>query len=125
MAAKKANDKGAKKKAPPKKDTRFKKGHKQGGRPKGSQNRVTKEVREMTRALVDDPEYQETLRNRLLTGDLPAGMETMIWYYAFGKPKDRVELTGADDGPVRISSEDLRGALDERICKLRGDDDES
>jgi hypothetical protein len=67
------------------------------GRPPGAVNKVTQEVRELTRGLVDDPEYQAGLRERLLEGKLPPAMETMVWHYAFGKPKETVEFKGEMD----------------------------
>src|SRR5262245_28408087 len=66
----------------------FKTGRKKtGGRQKGTPNRVTLEVREMARLLVEDPTYQQALRRRLIRGR--AGeMEKLVWAYAYGKPVD-------------------------------------
>jgi len=65
------------------------------GRPKGVPNKATKEVKELARRLVLDPEYQQKLRQRLLTGTLPPAVESMLWFYAFGKPKESIEITPA------------------------------
>jgi hypothetical protein len=69
------------------------KGQKTGGRKKGSLNKATIEAREACAKLVDDPVYQATLRRRLLQGKLAPAMETMLWHYAKGKPKEHVELS--------------------------------
>lgn len=72
-------------------------GLKRGGPPKqkGMLNKVTVEVKEMTRALVESPAYRETLKARLETGALAPGMEQVLWYYAYGKPKETVALEGS------------------------------
>ena len=63
------------------------------GRPKGIPNKATKEVKELVRKLVLDPEYQAKLKQRLLKGTLPPAVETQLWHYGFGKPKDTLDLT--------------------------------
>jgi hypothetical protein len=63
------------------------------GRPKGSQNKTTNEVRDAARAIVDDPEYREMLRVRVRVGMAPH-METLLWHYAYGKPKETVAVEG-------------------------------
>jgi hypothetical protein len=65
------------------------------GRPPGVPNKVTTEAKAACNALVDDPVYRQNLQLRLRKGTLPPAMETMLWYYAKGKPKERVEF-GAD-----------------------------
>lgn len=72
----------------------FKKG--QGGRPKGARNKATVEVETACRALVDDPKYREYFAHRLGVGQLPPALEAMVWHYAYGKPTERMEVTGAD-----------------------------
>ena len=62
------------------------------GRPKGVPNKATKEVKELSRRLVLDPEYQQKLKQRLLKGTLTPVVECLLWHYAFGKPKDTLDL---------------------------------
>ena len=64
------------------------------GRPKGAKNKTTIEVREAARLLVESPEYRASLESRLNKGSAPH-METLLWHYAFGKPKETHEHTGA------------------------------
>jgi len=61
------------------------------GRPKGAENQKTKEAREIARKLTTDKTYQINLLKRMQDGT--AGpMEPCIWHYAFGKPKDSLDL---------------------------------
>src|SRR3981081_454880 len=64
------------------------------GRPKGTPNKTTAEVRRLATALVDDPVYRATLQQRLIAGTLPAAVETLLWTYAKGTPRPRREPPG-------------------------------
>jgi hypothetical protein len=55
------------------------------GRPRGTLNLVTREVRLAARGFTDDPVYRMSLMARLLEGTAPH-METLLWHYAYGKP---------------------------------------
>lgn len=70
------------------------------GRPKGIPNRATSEVIEVSRGLVNGSKYRETLQARLESGDVSPAVETMLWYYAFGKPKEIVSHEGVDGAPL-------------------------
>jgi hypothetical protein len=86
------------------------------GRPPGTLNRATTEAREVANRMVDDPQYREALRQRLL--DSTAGaMEPLMWYYAKGKPVERVEQNGSS-ALVALSSDELKAWLVEAIAKL-------
>ncbi len=61
------------------------------GRPKGSLNQRTLEAKAFARQLVSDPTYQQKLQARLLAGEAGA-MEPILWAYAYGKPKESVEI---------------------------------
>jgi hypothetical protein len=69
----------------------FKKG--EGGRPKGATNKATRAIKEAARALVEDRAYQESLKRRVTAGRAPH-METLLFAYAYGKPKDVTEHEG-------------------------------
>jgi hypothetical protein len=72
--------------------TSFKRGHKpMGGRPKGSLNRTTIEIREFARRLIEDPEYQAGLWQRVTEGKAPQ-MEMLLFKYAYGQPVERHEV---------------------------------
>ncbi len=61
------------------------------GRPKGSLNQRTLEAKALARGLLNDPTYRQNLHSRLLAGEAGA-MEPLLWHYAFGKPKEQMEL---------------------------------
>ena len=67
---------------------------KTGGRRKGTSNRATREAKEFTASIVDDPRYQRNLRARAIKGTLPPGVEVMIWHDARGVPKQTVAVEG-------------------------------
>lgn len=85
------------------------------GRPAGIPNKATLEVREAASHLVDDPEYREALKERLIAGRCHAAVETMLWYYAKGKPKETIALEGGAS-PVRV---DLSALSLEELLSLR------
>lgn len=63
------------------------------GRPPGVPNKVTSEIRGASKLLVEDPAYVENLKLRLVNGKAPH-METLLFHYAYGKPKDVTEHEG-------------------------------
>jgi hypothetical protein len=69
------------------------------GRHKGIPNKITTEVRDLARKLLADKAYRQSLRRRLVNGTLGA-LEIVLWQYAYGKPKDTIELSHADDDPA-------------------------
>lgn len=76
---------------------KFEPGHpKLGGRKRGTPNRATAEIREAARRLLEDPEYQAGLRQRLIAGQA-SYMETFLHHYAYGKPMERHEVRGSGD----------------------------
>lgn len=70
----------------------FKKG--EGGRPKGVKNKATREIQEAARGLLEDPAYVEALKLRLKRGTAGA-VETLLYHYAYGKPKDTLSVEGS------------------------------
>src|SRR5688572_16922403 len=94
-------------------DTQFaRRRQKTGGRARGTPNRATVEGREFAMLLVNDPVYRANLRERLVAGRLPPGIEVMLWYYAHGKPRETVELT-AMVGTRDVSTMDTAELLQE------------
>lgn len=83
----------------------FVKGDKRAGRPKGRENNATVEVRELARGLTTrNAGYLARLRARLKSGKVAPAVETMLWAYAEGKPKERVEVTGLDGSPLQVQT---------------------
>ena len=72
----------------------FKKG--EGGRPRGAINHATREIKDFARNLVESPEYVKSLTRRLIAGRAPH-METLIFHYGYGKPKETVDVPQLGD----------------------------
>jgi len=62
-------------------------------------NKATREIRDASRALLERPDYVRSLQRRLDAGKAPH-METLLHHYAYGKPKEQVEHSGADGAPL-------------------------
>ena len=62
------------------------------GRPKGSLNKRTIEAKAFARQLVSDPTYLQNLQVALEERNVEPSIETMLWHYAYGKPKESVEV---------------------------------
>lgn len=84
------------------------------GRPRGIPNKVTEEVRAAASELVDDPVYRTKLRADLRQRKVAPVVEQMLWYYAKGKPKERVEHSS---GPV-LDAELVRKLSDEDLAEV-------
>ena len=69
------------------------------GRPKGAKNKATIEAKALAREMVLNPEYLANLRTRLVEGKLAPGVESLIWLFAFGRPKNVLDVT-VDPGKV-------------------------
>jgi len=79
----------------------FVKGDPRCGRPPGRPNKATREIRAFARETLEAPAYVESLNRRLLRGSAPH-METLLHHYAYGKPPDKVEMTGEDGQPMGL-----------------------
>jgi hypothetical protein len=84
------------------------------GRPRGTLNRVTVEVRAAAAALVDDPQYRRKLLHDLRKRRVLPAVETMLWYYAKGKPVERHEIATPGDFS-KLSDEELRVELEKAL----------
>lgn len=63
------------------------------GRPKGALNKATVEIRVLAQALFD-AEYWAKCRQRLLSGRIAPAVEAKLLAYAYGEPKQQMELSG-------------------------------
>jgi hypothetical protein len=86
------------------------------GKPKGTPNCATVEGRELAQRLVNSAEYRRQLRRRLLAGDLPPAVEVLLLHYAWGKPRDVLELHQPD-----VSWEGATASLREKLSHLLAD----
>lgn len=83
------------------------------GRPKGAKNKSTLEVAKIAGQLVDDPAYRKSLAQRLRDGKLPPAVETMLWHYRYGKPKETLKVE--QDQPFRLE----HAGTDELLARLQ------
>lgn len=82
----------APRKAPP---TAFKKG--QSGNPAGRKpgpNKVTKEIRDLARGILERPKALAILQKQADEGKLHPSIHVTLMHYAYGKPKTEVEISG-------------------------------
>ena len=104
--------------------TQFKRGEPRpahGGRKKGTPNRATQEVRELAQEFLSDPAYRQNLMRRCQQGKLAPAVEVMLWQYGYGKPADKLEVTGSlTTDPSKMSDEELTAALASALDAMRG-----
>ena len=86
------------------------------GRPKGVLNKVTREVKAFSQGVLEDPAVQAMLLSQARRGKLAPAVMTLLFHYAYGKPKETVALEGGLEGlTIRIVDEyadpdDARGS---------------
>lgn len=61
------------------------------GRGTAQDRKDAAEVRKISRKLILDPAYQKTLIEKLRDGSAHPSVQSMLWYFAFGKPVDVTE----------------------------------
>jgi hypothetical protein len=62
------------------------------GRPRGAPNKVTLEVKTFATEVLNSPVYVASVWRRIQNDELPPAVECLFYYYAAGKPRERVEL---------------------------------
>ena len=87
------------------------------GRPRGAQGKVTREVKEWARGLLEDPRYRAALQRRLIKGTCPPRLEVLLYHYAYGKPKSMADMEKAEQ--VRDYAQE-QIEFQRRIGKLLG-----
>lgn len=89
------------------------------GRPKGVPNKATIEIKAIARGLLEDEAYRVSLRRRLLAGKA-SRVETLLYHYAYGVPKQSVEIEAKGDLNLSLGG-DINARLatyDEVLSKL-------
>jgi hypothetical protein len=90
------------------------------GRPRGTLNKVTVEVRAAASALVDDPVYRQKLLHDMRKRRVLPAVETMLWHYAKGKPVERHEITTPGDFS-KLSDDELIAQFEAMARSLRAE----
>lgn len=85
------------------------------GRQKGSPNRISVDVRTLVSELVTNVNYQARLRRDFEQRKVHPTIESMLWAYYLGKPRQDVTVTATLDVTARIDEERrIFAALDVR-----------
>jgi hypothetical protein len=74
------------------------------GRPPGSVNKITRQIRDITEGLFDTT-YWKNIRKRLHAGELHPAIEIRLLAYRYGEPPKVVKVSGS------VSVEDKRPVL--------------
>ena len=73
-----------------------------GGRKKGSRNKITADIRGLARSIVEDKAGTARLLAQYQAGELHPTILSMLFHYAYGKPRELFEVTGRDGGAVLV-----------------------
>lgn len=93
----------------------FVKGDPRCGRPKGCRNKVSEDIAAYARSFLESSEYRASAHRRILAGKAPH-LETLLYQYAYGKPPDKLEVTGADGGPLEFIQ--ARESIARKLARL-------
>lgn len=85
------------------------------GRKTGVPSQKTVEVQRYARGIVEDAQVRAIMLEQAQTGVLPAPVMQMLFYYAFGKPTERIEHSGE----VALTLTDRARQANDRIARLR------
>ena len=88
------------------------------GRPKGSKNKTSVEIQTFARNMVEDKAYVANLRKRLRAGAAPH-MEPLLFYYAYGKPAERIQIINRLEEAIGQLAEKYGLSSDQLVTRLR------
>lgn len=66
------------------------------GRPKGVPNKATQAIKELARKLLSTKEYLDNLQKAVEQRKCHPSIEAMLHHYAYGKPKEVVQVEGSE-----------------------------
>src|SRR5262245_3013308 len=59
-------------------------------------------IKEFAERVLNSADYRASLLRRIQLDELPAQIEALLYYYACGKPTERIEHSGKDGGPLEV-----------------------
>lgn len=74
------------------------------GRPKGAKNKVSVEMKDISRRMLSSAAYRAKLVKRLESGKIAPAVECMLYHYAYGKPIEQHEHSGPGGVPLAAST---------------------
>jgi len=79
------------------------------------------EAKSFALEIVRSEEYRHSVRVRAQAGTLPPAIEQMIWYYAYGKPVDKIQVVDPRAGLGDMTPEELseRAELIKQVISLK------
>lgn len=87
--------------------------------PGGSATAFTRhEAQKFARGILESQTYRDGLQARAQKGELAPAMEALLWYYAYGKPKEQIEVTVQHEDLSSLSHEELLARIDEKRDEL-------
>jgi hypothetical protein len=98
------------------------------GRPTGSRNDHSivknREAADFCKTIIYDPRYRANLLERARNGTLPPQIEALLFYFVFGKPLEKVEISAPDlvkplENLTEAELAARTAALMDRISRLR------
>jgi hypothetical protein len=87
------------------------------GRPKGSQNKVTLAMKDISRGILEQPEALNVLKRQARAGRLNPAIHIALMHYAYGKPKETIAHEGLT-AAKEMTDDALRAALADLSAKL-------
>jgi hypothetical protein len=73
------------------------------GRKKGASNKVTRDVQAWAQGVMEDPAVKAKTLTQAQQGRLSPAVFIELMHYAYGKPKDRLELSGPNGQAVAFT----------------------
>ena len=58
-------------------------------------------AKEFAEGILNSVQYRESILRRVLMDELPPQVEALLWAHAHGVPAKKVEMTGANGGPIQ------------------------
>ncbi len=64
-------------------------------------------IKSFCKDILESPEYRDSIKSRILLGEIPPAVECMWYHYAYGKPADKLEVKDTTNAYENLSVEEL------------------